>query len=47
MLACGGLIRTIMTDAVPPGLIHAVLTTVIYGIAHLFGFGDPPSMITA
>lgn len=45
MLFYGGLVSTFMTDAVPPSVIQAALTTVVHGIAHLFGFGDPPAMI--
>ena len=46
MLLYGGLISTFLTDAVPSGVIQTVLVTVVHGIAHLFGVGDPPSMIT-
>jgi N-6 DNA Methylase len=43
----GALMSTAMTDAVPPHVIQAVLTTVIHGVAHIFGVGGPPPVITA
>ena len=42
----GALISTFMTDAVPPNVIETVLTTVVHGIAHIFGFGGPPPIIS-
>jgi hypothetical protein len=45
MLFYGAVISTGMTDAVPPSVIQTVLSTVVHGIAHIFGFGGPPPMI--
>jgi hypothetical protein len=45
MLFYGGLISTFLTNAVPPSVIQTVLSVVVNGIAHLFGFGGPPPMI--
>jgi hypothetical protein len=42
----GGLVSTFMTDAVPPSVIQTVLTTVVHGIAHIFGIGGPPPIIS-
>jgi hypothetical protein len=41
----GGLVSVGMTDAVPPDVIQTVLSTVLHGLAHLFGIGGPPPMI--
>jgi hypothetical protein len=46
MIFYGGLVSTFMTDAVPPGVIQTILTTVVHGIAHIFGFGGPPPIIS-
>jgi hypothetical protein len=46
MLFYGAVISTGMTDAVPPSVIQTVLSTVVHGIAHIFGFGGPPPVIT-
>jgi hypothetical protein len=37
---------TFITDAVPANVIQTVLITVLHGIAHIFGFGGPPPIIT-
>jgi hypothetical protein len=42
----GGVISTVITDAVPSGVIQTVLTTVVHGIAHIFGIGGPPPIIS-
>lgn len=42
----GGLVSTFMTDAMPPNVIQTILTTVVHGIAHIFGFGGPPPIIS-
>jgi len=42
----GAVMSTFITDAVPPGVIQTVVTTVLHGIAHLFGSGGPPPMIS-
>jgi hypothetical protein len=41
----GGLVSTGMTDAVPPSVIQTVLSTVLHGLAHLFGIGGLPPII--
>jgi hypothetical protein len=41
----GAVMSTFMTDAVPPGVIQTVLSTVSHGIAHIFGIGGPPPII--
>lgn len=46
MMFYGGVMSTLMTDAVPPSVIQTVLTTVVHGIAHIFGIGGPPPVIT-
>lgn len=46
MMFYGGVVSTFMTDAVPPNVIQIVLITVLHGIAHIFGFGGPPPVIT-
>lgn len=46
MMFYGAAMSVFLTDAVPPSVVQTVLATVVHGIAHLFGFGDPPSMIT-
>jgi hypothetical protein len=43
----GSVMSTFMTDAVPPTVIQTVLTTVVHGIAHIFGFGGPPPIISS
>lgn len=45
MLFYGAVISTAMTDAVPPHVIQTVLTTVLLGISHIFGFGGGPPVI--
>jgi hypothetical protein len=42
----GAVMSTFMTDAVPPNVIQTVLITVVHGIAHIFGLGGPPPIIT-
>lgn len=46
MMFYGGVMGTFMTDAVPPGVIQTVLTTVLHGIGHILGFGGPPPIIS-
>jgi hypothetical protein len=46
MMFYGAVMSTYMTDAVPPTVIQTVLTTVVHGIAHIFGFGAPPPIIS-
>lgn len=41
----GAMVSTGMTDAVPPGVIQTVLTTLLHGIGHILGFGAPPPEI--
>ena len=43
----GAVMSTLMTDAVPPGVIQTVLATMVHGIAHIFGLGGPSPIITA
>jgi len=47
MLFYGAMVSTAMTDGVPPSVIQTVLTTVLHGIAHIFGFGGPPPIISS
>ena len=43
----GAVMSTFMTDEIPPHVVQTMLTTVLHGIAHLFGFGGgPPTMIS-
>ena len=37
----GAVMSTFITDAVPATVIQTVLSTVVHGIAHIFG-GPPP-----
>ena len=46
MILYGSLVSTFVTGAVPSGVIQTVLTTVVHGIAHIFGFGGPPPIIS-
>jgi hypothetical protein len=46
MMFYGSVMSTFMTDAVPPTVIQTVLTTVLHGIAHIFGFGGAPPIIS-
>lgn len=46
MMFYGGVMSTLMTDAVPPGVIQTVLTIVLHGIGHMLGFGGPPPIIS-
>lgn len=46
MLFYGAVMSTFMTDEIPPHVIQTVLTTVFHGIAHIFGFGGPPPIIS-
>jgi hypothetical protein len=43
----GAVISTFMTDEIPPHVIQTIVSTVLHGIAHLFGIGGPPPIITA
>jgi hypothetical protein len=43
----GAVLSTVMTDAVPPHIFQAVISSVLHGIGHIFGLGSPPPMITA
>ena len=45
MMFYGAVISTGMTEAVPPSVIQTVLTTVLHGIAHIFGIGGTPPVI--
>lgn len=42
----GAVMSTSMTDEIPPGVIQTVVSTVLHGIAHLFGIGRPPPIIS-
>ena len=42
----GAVMSTFMTDEIPPQVIQTVVSTVLHGIAHLFGIGGPPPVIT-
>jgi hypothetical protein len=42
----GAVMSTFIAGAVPPAVIQIVLTTVMHGIAHIFGFGGPPPIIS-
>jgi hypothetical protein len=46
MMFYGAVMSTFMTDAVPANVIQTVLIAVLHGIAHIFGFGGPPPIIT-
>jgi hypothetical protein len=46
LLLYGAFLNLFLTDAIPPSVIQTVLATAVRGIAHMFGVGDPPSMIT-
>lgn len=43
----GAVMSTFMTDEISPHVIQTVLSTVVHGIGHIFGFGGPPPIITA
>jgi hypothetical protein len=43
----GAAMSTFMTDEIPPHVIQTVVSTVLYGIAHIFGIGGTPPIITA
>jgi hypothetical protein len=42
----GAVMSTFMTDEIPPHVIQTIVTTVLHGIGHLFGFGGPPPIIS-
>ena len=42
----GAVMSTFMTDEIPPQVIQTVVSTVLHGIAHFFGIGGPPPVIT-
>ena len=42
----GAVMSTFMTDEIPPHVIETVVTTVLHGIAHIFGIGGPPPIIS-
>ena len=42
----GAVMSTFMTDEIPPHVVQTIVTTVLHGIGHLFGFGGPPPMIS-
>lgn len=42
----GAVMSTFMTDEIPPQVIQTVVSTVLHGIAHLFGIGGAPPVIT-
>ncbi|HEY1919321.1 MAG TPA: hypothetical protein VGH27_27440 [Streptosporangiaceae bacterium] len=46
MVFYGSLVSVFVTDAVPPSVIQTILSVVVHGIAHLFGIGGPPPIIT-
>jgi len=37
---------TFMTDEIPPHVVQTIVSTVVHGISHLFGFGGPPPIIS-
>jgi hypothetical protein len=41
------MISAAVTDAIPPSAIRAILTLVLHGLGHLFGFGGGPPVIDA
>jgi predicted Zn-dependent protease with MMP-like domain len=41
----GAVMSTFMTDEISPHVIQTVLSTVVHGIGHIFGFGGPPPVI--
>ena len=45
MMFYGAVMSAFIADAVPPTVIQTVLTTVVHGIAHIFGFGGLPPTI--
>ena len=42
----GAVMSTFMTDAIPPHVIQTIVTTVLHGVGHIFGFGGPPPIIS-
>jgi hypothetical protein len=42
----GAVMSTGIADAVPPSAIHMALSTVVHGIAHIFGIGGPAPVVT-
>ena len=47
MMANGALLGLIVNDLVPPHVVQSVFNMLITGIAHIFGIGGPPPIITA
>jgi hypothetical protein len=43
----GALMSTFLTDEIPPQVVQTALDTAVHGIAHIFGVGGPPPIITA
>jgi len=43
----GAVMSTFMTDEIPPHAVQTIVTTVLHGIGHLFGFGGPAPIIGA
>jgi hypothetical protein len=41
----GAVMSTFMTDEIPPQVIQTVVSTVLHGIAHIFGIGGAPPVI--
>lgn len=46
LMLYGSLVSIFVAGAVPSAVIQAMLTAAAHGVAHIFGFGDPPWMIT-
>jgi len=46
LLFGGTVFNLIVTDTVTPGVAGHIFTTVVQGIAHLFGAGGPPQILT-
>jgi hypothetical protein len=42
----GAVMSTFMTDEIPPHVVQTIVSTVVHGISHLFGFGGPPPIIS-
>lgn len=42
----GAVMSTFMTDEIPPHVIQTIVTAVVHGIAHIFGIGGPPPIIS-
>lgn len=42
----GAVMSTFMTDEIPPHVIQIIVTTIVHGIAHIFGIGGPPPIVS-